>query len=362
MATDLPPEVRQLVEFQAGVLSRTQIIDAGLSGCIVNSRLRRGSWQQQYPGVYCTSSGEPSREARLWAAVLYAGRGAMLSYQTAAELWKLTDDPSSLIHLTIPADRRVRKQPGIVLHLSARAEQTIHPSRHPPRTRLEDTVIDLCDAAADIDTTVGWVTRAIGRRLTTPDLLRMALEARGRLRWRAELAELLSPDSAGIHSLLEYRYVRDVERPHRFPVPRRQAASQRNGRSQYRDAIYEEYQTAVELDGRTAHPGDTRWQDVHRDNAAATTGLTTLRYGWRDVTVTPCRVAAEVAAVLAIRGYSRAKPCSPACPVGREPAAGQDPGPGRPSRRSASRRRTPIRARRQPARAADRRPARRDSH
>lgn len=143
------------------------------------------------------------------------------------------------------------------------------------------------------------------------------MEMRRRLHWRPQLAELLSPDLAGIHSVLESRYVRDVERPHRFPAGRRQAASRRNGRSEYRDTLYEEYQTVVELDSRVAHPGDSRWNDIHRDNAAVTAGLSALRYGWRDVTITPCVIAAEISDALARRGYDGARPCSPTCPVGR---------------------------------------------
>ena len=130
-------------------------------------------------------------------------------------------------------------------------------------------------------------------------------------------AELLSPDADGIHSVLEYRYLRYVERPHRLPTSRRQAHARRDGRSEYRDTLYEAYSTAIELDGRVAHPGDTRWRDIERDNAASVAGITTLRYGWRDVTATPCKVAADIAAVLAARGYTGARPCSADCPVGR---------------------------------------------
>jgi hypothetical protein len=344
MVTDLPPSLVETANSQGGMVSCAQIQASGLTRAILISRLRRGSWQRLYPGVYAAFSGAPSREARLWAAVLYAGPGAMLSHQTAAEVWGLADKPSSLIHLTIPGSRRVRKQPGIMLHLSSRANQVIHPSALPPRTKLEETVIDLWAAARDLDAAVGWVTRALGRRLTTQARLREALQARSRVRWRAQLAELLSPDSAGIHSVLEYRYVRDVERPHRFPAATRQAPSRRNGRNVYRDTLYEAYKTVVELDGRVAHPGDSRWNDIHRDNAATTAGISTLRYGWLGVTTTPCEVAAEIAATLAGRGYTLARPCSPACPVGRGSASMQALSRTKPGQHSASRRGAPIRA------------------
>jgi hypothetical protein len=131
------------------------------------------------------------------------------------------------------------------------------------------------------------------------------------------LHELLDPDLAGLHSILEFRYVRDVERPHDLPKGIRQAVAQLNGRKQYRDTLYDEYKLAVELDGRIAHPDERRWADIERDNAAAADGLTTLRYGTVQLVTAPCRVAAEVAKVLTSRGYVGARPCSPDCPVGR---------------------------------------------
>ena len=312
--------LRQLVEqatWQHGVVTRAQLLDAGVGSELIRSRLRRRSWQRIHPGVYAVFPGELKSEARAWAAVLYAGPGALASYHTAAELWRLADEPSSVVHVTVPGGRRVRKQAGIVIHLSGRAGKSAHSSRLPPQTRLEETVLDLWEAARDLDTAVGWITRAIGRWLTTQDLLLLALAERRRIRWRSQLAELLSPDFAGIHSVLEYHYVRDVERPHNFPVATRQAHSRQDGQSQYRDTLYEQYNTIVELDGRAAHPGDTRWDDIRRDNAAAASGRSTLRYGWRDVRPTPCAVAAQVAAVLETQGYLDARPCSPGCPVGR---------------------------------------------
>jgi len=317
MARDLTPQLHELAEYQFGVLSRTQILQAGLSRGAIASRLDRGSWQRPYPGVYATFSGELTRAATLWAAVLHAGPGAMLSHQTAAELDRLTDATSSGIHLTVPSSRRVRSQPALAIRYSARTAQAVHPARNPPRTRIEETVLDLWESAVTLDDAVGWVTRGIGRRLTTQDKLREAMAARSKVPRRRVLTELLSPSLAGVHSVLEYRYVRDVERPHGFPPARRQATVRRSDHNEYLDLLYDEQQTIVELDGRVAHPGDTRWRDIRRDNAATADGRATLRYGWLPISTTPCQVAAEVGYVLLQRGCSAIRPCSLGCPVGR---------------------------------------------
>jgi very-short-patch-repair endonuclease len=122
--------------------------------------------------------------------------------------------------------------------------------------------------------------------------------------------------------VLEFRYHRDVERAHRLPEASRQVRVVRGQRTEYRDALYGEHRVVVELDGRAAHPGDTRWQDIRRDNAAAADGTVTLRYGWADVTRNPCRVASEVARVLRQRGWAGTPmPCSPGCGVPSEPGA-----------------------------------------
>ena len=58
------------LQYQAGVVSRQQALDAGFSGKAIEWRLRTGAWRRVYQGVYATFTGKLSREARLWAVVL----------------------------------------------------------------------------------------------------------------------------------------------------------------------------------------------------------------------------------------------------------------------------------------------------
>ena len=69
--------------------------------------------------MYATFTGPIARDATLWAVALYAGPGARLSHETAAELIRLTDRPSPLIHVTIAAKRRVVPPIGVTIHRSA---------------------------------------------------------------------------------------------------------------------------------------------------------------------------------------------------------------------------------------------------
>jgi hypothetical protein len=315
--TKLPRKLQGDALFQDGVLTTAQLLEGGLSRDFLRSQVDLGHWQRLHRGVYATFSGDPPRSAQLWAAVLAAGPGAMLSYQSAAEAWKLADKPSRPVHVTVPNQRRVKPIRGVVVHYSDRAEEALHPAAMPPRTLLEETVLDLTGAAATLDDAIAWLTSALGRTLTTQAQLRGAMTRRRRMRWRAELTELLSPDAAGLHSILEVRYHRDVERPHGLPAGTRQAPFTVGPRRAFRDRLYPHYLTVVELDGRATHTLDKRWDDIRRDNATSAGGILTLRYGWPDITTRPCHVAAEVARALATRGFTGARPCSPGCPVGK---------------------------------------------
>jgi len=144
MTYDIPAAAAEIAHWQAGAISRQQLLDAGLSTKLIERRLLRGRWQQLYRGVYAVFSGPPPRQAWLWAAVLRAGPDAVLSHLTAAELHGLTDAPAEAIFVTVPSTRRV-STPGIVVRHSARISEARQPNREPPRTSVEETVFDLTE-------------------------------------------------------------------------------------------------------------------------------------------------------------------------------------------------------------------------
>jgi predicted transcriptional regulator of viral defense system len=314
MPRELPEDCRELLSLQHGVLSRAQALELGIGPRTVSSRLRRGHWQRMHQGVYITFTGQPDREALLWAALRRAGPDAVLSHWTAAELSRLTSQPSALIHVTVSAQRHIHPIPGVVIHRSRRANTARHPALAPPRTRIEETTLDLAAVSKDMDDALAWLARACGARLTTADRLRTALNDRTRMRWRAALMAGLDDISQGAHSSLELRYIRRVERPHGLPRPQRQVRIVRGPRTEYKDALYTEFGIGVETDGVIAHPLEARWRDKHRDNASIVDGIHTMRYNWADVTQRPCHVAAEVASALRQGGWrGTPHPCGPSC-------------------------------------------------
>jgi hypothetical protein len=320
MESELPPALRYLVRRQSGVVSRAQALMTGFSEDMIKFRVSCGRWRQVHPGVYATFTGELGRRARLWAAVLSAGPGAALSHESAAELYRLADGQADRVHVTVPHQRRVVAPPGISIHRSRRADKAVQAHVYPPRTMVEETVLDLTQTAKTFDEVCGWVTRAFARELTDETRLHAAMEVRQRLRWRKDLTQLIESAATGDHSVLEFRYHRDVERAHGLPESARQVAFVTpGGRRGRRDRVYEPYGVVVELDGRLAHQPEDQWRDKSRDNAAVADGKQSLRYGWAQVKWEPCATAAEVARVLRRHGWAgRARTCSPGCPVAAE--------------------------------------------
>ena len=303
-------------DLQNGVLTRSQALSAGITDKVIATNLKRGRWQRLYPGVYATFSGVPDADCLLWAAVLRAGPHAVLSHQTAARLWGISGPATAAIHVTVPRGSPMTPAPGLIVHYSQRVTQARHPTATPPRTTVEETALDLASAAGAAEDAVAWILRFIASRRTTADHLAVALRRRRRMRWRAEVSYAVDPANSGVHSILEYRFVNRVERPHGLPAGTRQRLARRGRRTQYSDVAYEEYATLVELDGRAAHPESSRDLDTRRDNANVADGWVTLRYGWIEVSEQSCEIAAQLALTLHRRGWPGSlRRCSATCRI-----------------------------------------------
>jgi hypothetical protein len=240
-----------------------------------------------------TFTGALDRRARLWAAVLRAGDGAVLSHQTAAEVPGITNKRSETIHISIPLHRRLTQVPGVSVHRVSHVAGLRFPQGQLPVTWMEDTVLDLTQTANNFDEVCGWVTAAFSKGKVTDGTVLAFMGRRTRLRWREDLVHLIEDAANGTHSALEYRYDRDVERAHGLPR---------------------------ELDGKGYHPNENRWRETDRDNAAsADYGSHSLHYGWRHVRYEPCATARQVGKVLQNNGWPGPPvPCGPGCVIGSQ--------------------------------------------
>jgi hypothetical protein len=315
--TWLPPaNLTALMAAQGRALSRAQALEHGVPLGRIRGLLRSDRWQSPVQGVYVGFSGPCPPLTRVWVALLHCGPGAVAAGRTAGWLWGLEDELPPQLEVMVPAQRRVRSPSWIAVRRNPSLAERRHPVAVPPRTRLEDTVLDIVTRSEQAGEVIDVLTRACQRRLTTAERLAEAATARARLRWRALLMGVLADLDDGVRSELERRWAHHVERAHGLPAGARNVPRHVGRRRVYRDIEYDAWALVAELDGSAAHPAQTRHLDRARDRWLAVRGVLTLRFGWHEVAHAPCHTAGEVGAALRERGWDGSvTPCGPGCPA-----------------------------------------------
>lgn len=264
--------VRRLAGRQAGRVTRAQLLALGLARGRIASWVRTGRVIEVLPCIYALGHSAPSREADLWAAVLYAGPGAMLSHATAAHWRGLIEYPPQMIEVSTP--RKRNPQPGIRVYGRRRLERQLHNGI--PVTSIPQTILDLA-ATADFN----LVRKALARLDFRHELDLAALEAicgrgkSGSEPLRRALA-IHQPRLAHTNSPLEDDFLLWCER---WSVPLPRVNVRVHG--VLVDAYWPKQGVVVELDGSDNHSSPAQ---IRRDRANELTlrghGLVVVRYDW----------------------------------------------------------------------------------
>ena len=309
-------QLAELAASQGDVLHRSQILAAGRTDSWIVAQLEARRWQPASLGTYALFTGPLPWQSQAWAALLYAGPGAVLGGESALRgAGMRREGPALPIRVCVPHDRRVREQEGIQIRRRRHLARLAHANASLPRLRFEVAVLETASEQRGVGPAIGVIADACQQRLTSPVRLLSFLPLKPRLRWRHVLIEVIADVATGAYSYLEVTYLRDVERPHGLPTGARQRVVRRGPQRWYRDVEYVGFGVISELDGRLGHEsaGD-RAADMDRDNAASAGRSVTFRFGYRQVTETPCETAGTIARALLAKGWSGSpRRCSPNC-------------------------------------------------
>ena len=242
-------DLSRLLAHQDGVVSRSQLVQAGLSASDVRRLLRRRDLTGVHPGVYVDHTGPLSDRQLLWAASLacdgvLAGHSAQRVAGVLVPAGRL-----DVVELVIPWSARCRRSLDGVEVERRRGLEDLVVVGSPPRLRVEDATIDLADAARTELGAVDEITRAVQSRRTTAGRLLTTARGRSRLHRRDWLLGVLDDVATGACSVLEHGYLTRVERPHGLPTGRRQVRDRISRGVLYRDVEYH-WGLVAELDGR----------------------------------------------------------------------------------------------------------------
>lgn len=102
-------KLRRIAREQYNVLSRAQALECEMSRSAVDYRVRDGGpWQVILPGVYAITTGVLTLDQRTMAALLYAGKGSVVTGPAAVRRHDLTCAGLNEIDVLVPAGRRVQ--------------------------------------------------------------------------------------------------------------------------------------------------------------------------------------------------------------------------------------------------------------
>jgi hypothetical protein len=134
---------------QAGLISRAQLLAAKVSSSAIGRGLAAGTLAPLHPGVYRLAGVPDSTDLLPWAAVLWAGDGAVLSHRSAAWwIWRLDGlgrRPPDIVELSVRRSQHLIPPPRIRLYRAAQLRRgaDVGLVRGLPCTSLERTLIDL---------------------------------------------------------------------------------------------------------------------------------------------------------------------------------------------------------------------------
>lgn len=286
----------EIASRQYGVISRRQLLAAGLGKRAIDHRLATGRLHPLHRGIYAVGHRALTREGVWMAATLACGDDAVVSHLDAAALWGLMAPRPGAVHVTVPTRAGRARRAGITLHrvpLPA-ADATAH--RRIPVTTPARTLVDVA-AILPIRAVERAIDEAHFLHLLRDGSIESTLERnadRVGARCLATRLERHEPGSTRTRSELEERFLA-LCAGHRLPRPRVNASIE----GLEVDFLWPAAGVVVETDGYAAHARrGTLERDHERDLRLRAVGYEVLRFTWRQVNVRGAWVAARVAEAL----------------------------------------------------------------
>jgi very-short-patch-repair endonuclease len=280
----------RLVRRQHGVVTHAQLRGFGYTDKAIKHRLERGRLHRVHRGVYAVGRRELTREGTFMAAVLACGPYAVLSHDSAAELWGIA---RAAVKIEVSVPRRFdRSVPGIVVHRRRLDDADVTTCKGIPVITPACTPVDYAARHSD-----ARVERAISeadkRDLIDPEELRGVLEAAGRRRGCRALRDLLDRRTFRLtDSELERRFLAIARRAGLASPLTRQVV---NG---FRvDFYFPDIPLIVETDGLRYHrTAQQQARDRLRDQAHAAAKVPYVRFTHDQIAHDPRHVEATLLA------------------------------------------------------------------
>lgn len=282
---------------QHGVVSRRQLLEAGLSADAIDHRIGRSRLHRIHPGVYAAGHPRITTRGRWMAAVLCGGPSTVLSHSSAAALLGLRARAPAWIDVTL------LRTPGVWSGVRGHRVRALAPVDRTvvdgiPVTSFARTLMDLAPDTAE---------RELDRMLARAEELRVydgravaSILARGRagaatLRAAVDAFEGASTGpTARTKSELERRFVALLS-DRGFAAPSVNVTVETPWGPYEVDALWPERRLVVELDGWSTHRDRETFRRDHRRTAdVSAAGFRVVRLDWSQVVGRPDETVARL--------------------------------------------------------------------
>jgi very-short-patch-repair endonuclease len=291
-------ELARLAARQHGVVSRVQLLALGFGDEAIKTRIDAMRLQGLHREVFAVGHSRLGEASRRWAAVLAYGEDALLSHRSAAALWGLARQRSSLIDITAGTGRQgIHRREGIFIHRGR-----LHPEDRAvragiPVTTVARTLFDMAEFVSLKRLESAWeeadrlgllelraveqvCERGYGRRALRP-IRRLLTEARAATITRSPLEDEFAA------------FCRD----HGLPTP----SFNTTALGFEIDALWPRQRLAVELDSWEFHGHRAAFErDRARDTTLQVAGYRIIRVTHRRVHGEAGKLAAEIKALLGL--------------------------------------------------------------
>ena len=281
----------ELARDSHGVVTRSEMLAAGISSAQITWRVRVQSLVCIHRGVFRVGHAAPSLEARYMAAVKACGDRSLLAGRAAAHLLGLLKRPPSLPEVLTASQRRPK---GVIAERARRTDlgdRTIW--RGIPVITVPRALVDLAATLSEPELARA-VHEAEVRFRISPGSVETILDRRHNWPGSRKLRRTLWGEVSVTLSRLESTFIA-VVRDAGLPPPETNlpAGSHRV------DCRWPEHRVTVELDSYRYHHTRHSWElDRQREREARARGDEFRRYTWADVAESPTPMLTDLRALL----------------------------------------------------------------
>jgi very-short-patch-repair endonuclease len=277
---------------QDNVITREQLLGAGLGRGAIAHRIKAGTMQRLYTNIYLLGPAPPTPMAQARAAALACGPDATVSHRSAARLFNLLPEISGDVDITV-AGRNPGIHTGIRLHRVAslaRADATV--MRGINVTSVARTICDLA-ATESATATEHAFQEALYRDIVTDKALNAVLD-REPTRKGAPLVKALVANPALTRSERERRLLKLI-RDAQLPKP----LTNVRVHGYLVDIFWPNHSLTLEFDGWKAHGHRLAFEkNRKRDQVLLAAGIRVLRITDRQLMNEPIALVARIAQAL----------------------------------------------------------------